>query len=247
MVGSAQNIALPNIVLNTAVAKVLRDYANRLEKCYDRELEAKKIIKEGFTRHRRIIFNGNGYSKEWPIEAEKRGLLNFKCSVDAYPSLTNKKNIDLFTSFGVMSEIELYARKEIMFETYSKTIAIEARTMSDIAICNVIPAIERYICYLGKTAKFKNETVGEGFDRVERDIIKKLSELSLGIYSTANELSQKRENAASEDNAEAVAYAYKNSVIPLMSKLRELVDSAEVIMPPDMWPMPDYGALTYWY
>ncbi len=247
MVGSAQNIALPNIVLNTATAKVLRDYANRLEKCYDIELEAKKIIKEGFTRHRRIIFNGNGYSKEWPIEAEKRGLLNFKCSVDSYNCLTNKKNIDLFTSFGVMSEIELFARKEIMFETYSKTISIEAKTMSDIAICKVIPAIERYICYLGKTAKFKNETVGEGFNEVEKDIIKKLSTLSYGIYSTANELTSARDNAANEKNAEAVAYAYKNNVILLMSKLRELVDSAEVIMPSDMWPMPNYGALTYWY
>ena len=247
MVGSAQNIALPNIVLNTATAKVLRDYANRLEKCYDVELEAKKIIKEGFTKHRRIIFNGNGYSKEWPIEAEKRGLLNFKCSVDSYPCLTNKKNIDLFTSFGVMSEIELYARKEIMFEAYSKTISIEAKTMSDIAICSVIPAIERYICYLGKTAKFKNETVGEGFDSVEKDIIKKLSTISMGIYSVANELCAARDNAANEDGAEAVAYAYKNNVIPLMAKLRELVDSAEVIMPRDMWPMPNYGALTYWY
>ena len=182
MVGSAQNIALPNIVLNTAVAKVFRDYADSLEKCGDIELEAKKLIRENLKAHRRIIFGGNGYSKEWPVEAERRGLLNLKTSPDAYACLTDEKNVELFTSFSVMSAHELFARQMIMYETYSHTLSIEAKTMVDIARSEIVPAIERYLNILCKNAKLKADI---GLDKhamiLERELIDKLSLLSYSI------------------------------------------------------------------
>ena len=247
MVGSAQNIALPNIVLNTAVAKVFRDYADRLEKCGDIELEAKKLIRENLKAHRRIIFGGNGYSKEWPVEAERRGLLNLKTSPDAYACLTDEKNVELFTSFSVMSAHELFARQMIMYETYSHTLSIEAKTMVDIARSEIVPAIERYLNILCKNAKLKADI---GLDKhamiLERELIDKLSLLSYSIYDTAVEL--ERTNALAEDKASAAdeAICYKDTVIPLMSVLRDVVDEAESILPRDLWPLASYGDLTYW-
>ena len=247
MVGSAQNIALPNIVLNTAVAKVFRDYADRLEKCGDIELEAKKLIRENLKAHRRIIFGGNGYSKEWPVEAERRGLLNLKTSPDAYACLTDEKNVELFTSFSVMSAHELFARQMIMYETYSHTLSIEAKTMVDIARSEIVPAIERYLNILCKNAKLKADI---GLDKhamiLERELIDKLSLLSYSIYDTAVEL--ERTNALAEEKASAAdeAICYKDTVIPLMSVLRDVVDEAERILPRDLWPLASYGDLTYW-
>ncbi len=247
MVGSAQNIALPNIVLNTAVAKVFRDYADRLEKCGDIELEAKKIIRESLTAHRRIIFSGNGYSKEWPVEAERRGLLNLKTSVDAYACLTEQKNIDLFTSFSVMSAHELFARQMIMYETYSNTLSIEAKTMVDIARSQIVPAIEKYLNKLCKNAKLKMDM---GLDsnsvRLEKDLIEKLSLLSYSIFDTATELEAAHKRATEKDSAADEAIFYKDTVVPLMAVLRDVVDGAETIMPKDMWPLANYGELTYW-
>ena len=247
MVGSAQNIALPTIVLNTAVAKVFRDYADRLEKCGDVELEAKKLIKENLTAHRRIIFSGNGYSKEWPIEAERRGLLNLKTSVDAYGCLTDKKNIDLFTSFSVMNAHELFARQMIMYETYSNTLSIEAKTMVDIARSQIVPAIERYLTELCRNAKMKTD-VGFGKEalKLEGKLIEKLSDLSYSVYETAGKLADAHKAAEAMTGADEEAFSYRDSVIPLMVELRAYVDEAETIMPRDIWPLATYGDLTYW-
>lgn len=247
MLGSAQNIALPNIVLNTSVAKVLCDYADRLSRSYDVEMEAKKIVKESFTSHRRIIFNGNGYSKEWPIEAKKRGLLDLKSCVDAYPHFTDEKNISLFTGFGVMSENEIYARKEIMFETYHKTVDIEARSMTDIAQKQIFPAVEAYIYKLSKTVRYKTEAIGEEYADTEREVIRELSHLNREIYSISRRINEERDNIADMLNAEEIAIAYNKRVIPLMAELRCAADKAEGIMPCDLWPLPSYAELTYWY
>ncbi len=247
MVGSAQNIALPNIVLNTAVAKVFRDYADRLERCGDIELEAKKIIRENLKAHRRIIFSGNGYSKEWPVEAERRGLLNLKTSVDAYACLTDKKNIDLFESFSVMSAHELFARQMIMYETYSNTISIEAKTMVDIARSQIVPAIEKYLGRLCKNARMKEEMfAGDGAAKLEKILIKRLSELSYSIFETADKLEAAHDDAESVKDACGEASAYRDNVIPLMEELRAYVDEAETVTAKDVWPLASYGDLTYW-
>ena len=245
MVGSSQNIALANIMINTAVAKVFRDFADRLSASADFETDTKALIKETLKAHKRIIFNGNGYSSKWPVEAERRGLLNLKTSVDAFSHLTNQKNIDLFTSFGVMSEVELRAREEIMFENYSNVIDIEAKTMVDITNKKIIPAIESYIGELSRTAKNKQLIFGNNAPvGLERRIIGDLSRLAEDAFNTAERLRDAAIDASRLDDFTEEAFAYKDKVIPLMTALRKTVDTAETIVPEDKWPLPSYGEMT---
>ncbi|MBP3376344.1 MAG: glutamine synthetase III [Clostridia bacterium] len=245
MVGSSQNISLSNIMINTAVAKVFRDFADALTGQADIETAARRLIKETFKAHKRIIFNGNGYSSKWPEEAERRGLLNLKTSVDSFSRLTEQKNIDLFTSFGVMSEIELRAREEIMFENYSNVIDIEAKTMVDITNKKIIPAIESYIGKLAETAKDKQSIFGNSAPiALERRIINDLSRLSEDAFNTAERLRDAAAHAASLKDFREEAFSYKEKVIPLMTALRTSVDKAETIVPEELWPLPSYGEMT---
>lgn len=248
MIGSSQNIALSNIVLNTATAKVFKTFANRLEAADDLEVEAKKLIKETLAAHKRIVFNGNGYSDQWPVEAEKRGLLNLKTSVDAFSCLTAEKNIALFTEFGVMSEIELRARQEILFENYANVIDIEAKTMVDMTNKKIIPAIEEYIGQLAETAKNKMGIFNGSGAELEKALILRLSELCAMAYETAGLLKDAASNAAAiskpQKHCAESAIAYKEKVIPLMRELRATVDTAEGIVPSKLWPLPSYGEMT---
>ena len=245
MVGSSQNISLANIMINTAVAKVFRDFADTLTGEANIETAARRLIKETFKTHKRIIFNGNGYSSKWPEEAERRGLLNLKTSVDSFSRLTEQKNIDLFTSFGVMSEIELRAREEIMFENYSNVIDIEAKTMVDITNKKIIPAIESYIGKLAETAKDKQSVFGNSAPiALERRIINDLSRLSEDAFNTAERLRDAATHAASLKDFREEAFSYKEKVIPLMTALRTSVDKAETIVPEELWPLPSYGEMT---
>lgn len=249
MVGSSQNIAMANVMINTAVAKVCKDFADALEGSADIENAARALIKKTFKEHRRIIFNGNGYSSKWPIEAEKRGLLNLKTSVDAFACLTEQKNIDLFTEFGVMSEVELRAREDILYENYSKVIDIEAKTMVDIANKKIIPAVEEYIGQLAEIAKNKIKVLEtSNAANLEKTVMLKLSSLNSCAYELAGKLKMAADNAYAE-RARTRKYmdsalAYKNNVIPLMVKLREAVDEMEGIVPSKLWPLPSYGEMT---
>ena len=245
MLGAAQNIAMPNIVLNTAVASALSDIANGLEDAQDVQSAAKRLIKDTLTSHRRIIFNGNGYSEEWIAEAERRGLLNLKTSVDAYACLLAPKNIKLFGKFGVMNEAELRARHAVLFETYCKTISIEARTMTDIVNKKIIPAVERYLCELATTAKRKREVCGEDVCRLEKGLIKNLSELCESIHESSQRLKDLTVAAKSKTSSKDSAEYYRDFVCPEMARLRLLVDAAEQITPADLWPLPSYGEMTY--
>ncbi|MBQ8410008.1 MAG: glutamine synthetase III [Clostridia bacterium] len=249
MVGSSQNIAMANVMINTAVAKVCKDFADALEGADNMENAARALIKKTFKDHRRIIFNGNGYSSKWPAEAEKRGLLNFKTSVEAFSCLTAQKNIDLFTEFGVMSEVELCAREDILYENYSKVIDIEAKTMVDIANKKIIPAVESYIGRLTEIAKNKMKVFeGSGCATLEKTVVLKLSSLNAQAYELAEKLKKAAQHAAAEraKNKKYMdsALAYKNNVIPLMEKLREVVDDMEAVVPSDVWPLPSYGEMT---
>ena len=245
MLGSSQNIAMPNIVLNTATAKVLCDFANILEAADDVNSAAKQLIKDTLTAHRRIIFNGNGYSEEWISEAERRGLLNLKTSVDAYPYLLAEKNIRLFGEFGVMNEAELRARVAVLFETYCKTISIEAKTMIDLVNKKIIPAVERYICELAKTADLKQKVCGHGVISLEKELILKLTELCESIYSSSQKLKDFTVSAKSKSNSRQSAEYYRDYVCPEMARLRLVVDAAEQLAPDDIWPLPSYGDLTH--
>ncbi len=245
MLGSSQNIALSNIVINTAVAKSLKDFADLLSGSQDTETCARGIIKSTFKDHKRIIFNGNGYSSKWPVEAEKRGLLNMKTSVDSFSCFTKKKNIELFTLFGVMSEVELRAREEILFENYSNVIDIEARTMVDITNKKIIPAIEEYIGRLASIARDKCEIFDNNAHiSLERRCIADLSALASTAFDTADKLRSAALSAAKEPDSGASAFAYKDNVIQLMNSLRETVDSAEALVPSELWPLPSYGEMT---
>ena len=172
-------------------------------------------------------------------------MLNFKTSVDAFHCLTEPKNVELFTEFGIMSSVELNAREEILFENYSKVIDIEAKTMVDIANRKIIPAIEKYVAELTATAKDKLEVFGASAPvALERRLIGELSLLADTAYATAEKLKNAAVAADGESDCKASAFAYKDKVIPLMASLRAAVDKAETVVPTDIWPLPCYGDMT---
>lgn len=245
MLSSSQNIAMPNIVLNTAVAKSLKDMADRLEGSANAVSEAKSIIKDTLSAHSRIIFNGNGYSEEWKAEAQRRGLLNLRSSVDAYTCLLSPKNIALFGELEVMNEAELRARYAILLEAYCKTVSIEAKTMIDMVSRMFIPAIERYMCDLSKTAELKLRICGEGTINLERGIVLQLTELCENIHESSHKLKDFTIVAKSKPNSLESAEYYRDSVVPEMARLRLAVDAAEKLCPADIWPLPSYGEMTY--
>ena len=244
--GSSQNIAMPNIVLNTAVAESFRQFADTLEAADDFDAAVAKLIKDTFAAHRRIIFDGNGYSKEWEKEAKARGLLNLKTSVDAYKCFDLPKNIELFTKHGVMNGVEITSRKDILFENYSKIINIEALTMIEMAGRDIIPAVNEYIGDVASSASAKMAVAPNVNCSVEKDIIVKLSDLNAKAYAKVAELRIAEAKAAKiSSGSEKMAEAYKDKVLPIMSDLREIVDQMETLTASDYWPLPSYGDMMF--
>ncbi len=243
--GSSQNIAMPNIVLNTAVAESFRQFADILEKADDFDAALAKLIKDTFTEHKRIIFDGNGYSSEWPVEAEKRGLLNLRTSVDAYKHFADEKNIKLFMAHGVMSKVELISREEILFENYSKIINIEALTMIEMASRDIIPAVNDYIASVADTAASKLSVLPGVDCTVEKDLITKLSDLNAKAYKALEKLKEVDAEAAGQSDSVKMAEMYKDKVIPAMSELRGYVDTMETMTASDYWPLPTYGDMMF--
>ncbi len=248
MLGSSQNIALPNTVLNTAVAESFRQFADVLESTEDAEDLDKtvaRLIKETFAAHKRIIFDGNGYSEEWQKEAAARGLFNLRTSVDAYKTFMDPKNVALFSSMGVMSETEMRSREEIYFENYSKIVNIEALTMIVMSSRNYIPAVETYIGQIADSAA-KKKAVCKGIScAVEEEIVTRLSDLVAKAYRTTETLKAEEALAAGIADARERAEYYCEKVLPLMQELREAVDSMEVLTASDLWPVPTYGDLMF--
>ncbi|MBQ2308304.1 MAG: glutamine synthetase III, partial [Clostridia bacterium] len=242
--GSSQNIALPNVVLNTAVAESFRQFADRLEGAENFQSELKALIKETFTAHKRIIFDGNGYSHEWEREAEERGLLNLKNAVDAFKCFDLPKNVKLFSEHGVMNEIEIRSRQDIFFENYSKIINIEALTMIEMAGRDIIPAVNRYMGDVATGANAKEKLL-PGSCAVERDIVQKLSDLTYKAYHVLAKLEASEKVAASIPNNVSRAEAYRDTVIPAMTRLREFVDDMEQLTSSEYWPLPSYGDLMF--
>ena len=246
MLGSSQNIAMPNVILNTAVAKEFREFADAIEASADKTATIASIIKKTFTEHHRVIFNGDGYSAEWPAEAEKRGLLNLKTSVDAFGVLSAPKNVALFTEFGVFSASEIEAREEILFENYAKTINIEARTMIDMANKTYLPAVEKYISDLALTAKRKKEVMGDdACISTEKELIGRLSALVADTVKGAAAVRTAADTALAIADMTKQAHAFCYEVIPAMTSLRASVDAMEELVGADYWPVPTYGQLTY--
>ena len=245
MVGSSQNIALPNTVLNTAVAESFRQFADLLEKAEDFDAAVGRLLKETFAAHRKIIFDGNGYSEEWESEAKRRGLLNLRTSVDAFKLFNTEKNVKLFATHGVMSRVELESRQEILFENYSKIINIEALTMIDMATRDIIPAVNSYLGEVANTAAAKLSVLPTINCTVERDILTRLSELNATAYTCVAELKEADKEATSIADVEMRAEACRDRVIPAMNALRAVVDEMETITSSEYWPMPSYGDLMF--
>ncbi len=252
--GSSQNIAMPNIVLNTAVARVLSDMADELEASEDFPSAVASLIRKTFASHKRIIFNGNGYSQEWMAEAARRGLRNHRTTVESCEVMTERKNIDLFTHFGVLSETEIFARQEILYENYAKVLNIEAQTMILMAQRQIIPAVEAYIAKLGNAARAKMDVLGIGADgqkpllaatRLERDLITRLSELNAAAYDATVALRQADREAAAAGAPLDVARAFRDKVVPAMVSLRVPVDEMETLVASEDWPLPTYGEMMH--
>ncbi len=246
MLGSSQNVAFPNVVLNTAMAQVICEMADELEKATDFDGTVKAIIKKTFTEHKRVIFNGNGYSKEWEDEAAKRGLPNLKKSVDAFACLTAEKNIKLFENNGVMSRSELHSRQEIYYENYAKTLNIEARAMLELARRDFIPAAEKYIGILAKTAKNKLAVAPDMNVAMEKTLINRLSIYTAEAYDICETLEKLAYEIRKMPRGEAQARRYCYEVIPVMDELRERVDNMERFTDASIWPVPSYGQMTYY-
>ena len=245
MVGSSQNIAMPNTVLNTAVAESFRQFADVLEKSENFDQAVTQLIKETFSAHKRILFDGNGYSEEWEKEAKRRGLSNLPTSVDAYKTFMDPKNVALFSSMGVMSETEMRSREEIYFENYAKIVNIEALTMIVMASRDYIPAAEKYIALIADAAAKKRAVCEDISCAVEKDIICRLSDLVAKAYSEIETLKREESTAAAIADAKARAEYYCTKVLPVMSELRAAVDGMEVLTSSDLWPVPTYGDMMF--
>ncbi|MDN5351619.1 MAG: glutamine synthetase [Clostridiales bacterium] len=246
MVGSASSIAGPNMILNTIVADVLSEFADKLEKSANFTEELNKLIKDTITEHKHIIFNGNNYSDEWVVEAEKRGLSNLKTTVDALPKLVDDKNVALFTKFGVLSESEVHSRYEINLENYVKTINIEALTMVEMANKEIIPAVVSYMKVLSDTAAQKKAVSDAISVEFETALLEKLSALVAGAYEKAGALEAVIEGIEASGDVTAQATYVKDQVLPAMDALREKADALEPMVAKKYWPYPTYGELLFY-
>ena len=245
MVGSSQNIALANIVLNTAVANSFSEFADRLEAASDFDSELSRLLSDTFKKHSRILFAGNSYSEEWEKEALERGLSNFKTAPEAYEHFTDEKNIALFAKFGVMSEVEIRSRREIFFENYRKIKNIEARTMLEMTIRDIIPAVSKYIGELSEALIAKRDAVKNVNLSCESDLIERLSTLLSKTYDAYSALDKAEKKAITKTCDEEAAFFYKDTVEAKMQSLRRVVDEMETLTAREAWPMPTYGDITF--
>ena len=241
MVGSADSIASPNTTLNAIVAEAFCEAADILEKADDFDIAVHDMIKEYLTEHQRIIFNGNGYSDEWVAEAERRGLPNIKSMIEAAPTLTTDKAVKLFEKFHIFTKVELESREEIIYETYAKTINIEALTMIDMAGKDIIPAVSAYTGDLANTVLAVKEAGATASTQVE--LLKKVDGLLTEAQAALETLQAETAKASAIEDVKAQAFYYKDTVKAAMDALRAPVDKLEMVVDSDIWPMPTYGEL----
>lgn len=245
MVGSSDSVSSPNVVLNTIVAEAFKDAADILEKAPDFDEAVHDMIKELLLEHRRIIFSGNGYSEEWVEEAKRRGLPNLKAGIDAVSALTTEKSIHLFEKFGVYTQAELESRAEIEYESYSKTINIEAKTMLDMAGKQIIPAVMKYAASLAGSLSAVRDACPEADVSVQKELLLETSDLLSETKLALAELADVTAKAAVVEHNKERAYAYHDQVVPAMERLRRPVDKLEMIVDKELWPFPSYGDLIF--
>lgn len=248
MLGSAASVANPNIVLNTAVAEVLAEFSAALKDVPEEEMESAvhALLKKTIEEHKRIIFNGNGYTDEWVEEAEKRGLYNLKTTPDALPHFIAEKNIALFTKHGIFTREELFSRYEIWLENYYKTINIESNTLAEMIQKQVIPSVYTYVEKLADTAAAKKSVVADISVASEAALISKLSTLADTMAKDLETLKADTAKAlASSDDVLACSKAYQETVLEDMETLRKSADEAEALIPDELLPYPTYDELLF--
>ena len=243
MVGSSDSIGSPNTILNAIVAEAFCEAADILEAADNFELAVHDLIKEYMTKHQRIIFNGDGYADEWVAEAKRRGLPNIKNMVEAVDTLTTDKAVKLFERFGIFAKVELESRAEILYETYAKTLNIEAMTMIDMASKQILPAVVKYTKVLADTVVAIN---GAGADAsVQVELLNEVTVLLKQAKEALNHLKAVAEEAMAMSNGKEKAFFYMESVRSAMDALRAPVDGLEQIVDKDMWPIPTYAELIF--
>lgn len=244
MVGSSQSIATPNFIINTIVSDSLNRIADRLEKASDFQAEVHCVVKDIVMKHKRIIFNGNNYSEEWVLEAEKRGLPNFKTAVDAIPALIDEKNIELFKRTGVLTPIEVHSRYEIQLGNYIKTVRIEALTMAEMISRQILPAALYYVKRVADTVSALNSAGADS--KSTKKTLDKLVVLTSSLRIDADALNESIETLDKMTGDTLIkARAYMEMVIPIMEDLRNDADKLENMMDANLWPIPTYGDLMF--
>lgn len=245
MLGSSASVAGPNTTLNTAVAEVLKNFADELENSNDFENDLHKLIKNVIKNHKRIIFNGNGYDDAWVKEAESRGLLNLKTTPDALPYMLHEKNVALYTAHKVYSEAEIKAHYEIKNEKYCKYLNIEVLTMIDMAKKDILPCVSRNIHELADTLISKRAISNFIDTTYEETLVEKLSALSAVAFNKVKELEDLSQEVKTVEESDAKAMFYKNRIIPVMGELRSAVDEMETLCSSEHWCYPSYGDLLF--
>ena len=247
MLGSAASVANPNIILNTAVAEALRQFAQELSGVPAEEMEhaVHELIKRAIRKHKRVIFNGNGYTDEWIEEAEKRGLYNLKSTPDALPMWIDEKNIKLFTDHKIFTKEEIFSRYEIWLENYSKTINIESNTMAEMVQKDLLPSVMTYTEKIAAAASAKKAVVADISTACEASLISKLTALEEKMASGVEKLKADTATALATEDPLENAKAYQSVVLEDMEELRKAADAAEVLIPDALLPYPTYGKLLF--
>lgn len=246
MPGSAENLSDANFILNTAVAKELKEFCAATEDAADFECAAAAWVKQTLNDHRRVIFNGNGYSAAWEEEAERRGLPNRKCTPDAMIALKDPKNIELMEEFGVLTKTEMLSRYEVEMEHYSKVINIEARTMLKIANKQLIPAATSYMGDVAGTAAAKTSVSESISTHAETKLLTELSKYTDEMSDAADELKAVTDEVSAMEDEAAKAHAFHDKVLPAMARLRAAADVTEELCDEEYWPLPCYSRLLFY-
>lgn len=241
MLGSSLSVSCPNYILNTVVAEELSLFADELEGSKELEKDLYALIQKTIREHKRIIFNGNGYTNEWLEEAKRRGLLNLPTTADAIPYYITANNIALFTKHGIFNEAELMARDAILYETYYKKLNIEAQTMVRMVAQDILPIVYSYEEQLLQLQAMKQTMLAKS---EVHPLIKKLDQLSTKLYQ-ANDSLQQHLHQCDSDDMKVMAMYFKDTILPIMDTLRSYVDQLEEIVPKNAWPYPDYFDLLY--
>ena len=246
MPGSAENLSDANTILNAAVAKSLKEFVAETAGAADFECAAAAWVKKTLNEHRRVIFNGNGYSEAWEVEAERRGLPNRKCTPDAMIALKDEKNIALMEEFGVLTKTEMLSRYEVEMEHYSKILNIEARTMLKIANKQLIPAATAYMGEVAGAAAAKTAAVEGISTKAETKVLTALSKYTDEMSDATDALQAATDKVSAMDDEAAKAHAFHDEVIPAMDALRAAADEAESIVDEDYWPLPCYSRMLFY-